>query len=162
MSTSGVSSGSSGIITSPSITTSGGLTSSSTLTNNGAGGQPQITGLASGINTNELIQAELAVKELPLTNLQDTITAMSTENAQLSTIQSSLYTSSLDAMGLGLPSLFFNSQTATSSDTSLVSATTTQNIGAVIGSTTLSVAALASASQATFSYTAPAAARRTP
>ena len=46
----------------------------------------------------------------------------------------------------------------TSSDTSLVSATTTQNIGAVIGSTTLSVAALASASQATFGYTAPASA----
>ena len=77
MSTSGVSSssGSSGIISGQTISTSGGLTSTSTLTNDGAGGQLQITGLASGINTNELIQAELAVKELPLTNMQDTITA---------------------------------------------------------------------------------------
>ncbi len=160
MSTSGVSSssGSSGIITGQTISSSGGLTSTSTLTNDGAGGQLQITGLASGINTNELIQAELAVKELPLTNLQDTISAMNTENSQLSTLQSSLQTVSLDALDLGEPSLFFQSQTVTSSDTSLVSATTTQNIGAVIGSTTLSVAALASASQATFSYTAPASA----
>ena len=157
MSTSGVSSnsGSSGIITGQTINSSGGLTSSSTLTNDGAGGQLQITGLASGINTNELIQAQLAVQELPLTNLQDTISAMNTENSQLSTIQTSLQTVSLDALSLGEPSLFFQSQTVTSSDTSLVSATPTQNIGAVIGSTTLSVAALASASQATFSYTAP-------
>lgn len=157
MSTSSVSgtTSSSGIITTPSITTSGGLTSTSTLTNDGAGGQLQITGLASGINTNELIQAQLAEDELPLTNLQDTISAMTTENSQLSTIQSALQTTSLDALDLGEPSLFFQSQTVTSSDTSLVTATAAQNIGAVIGSTTLSVARLASASQATFSYTAP-------
>lgn len=160
MSTSGVSSssGSSGIISGQTISSSGGLTSTSTLTNDGAGGQLQITGLASGINTNELIQAELAVKELPLTNLQDTITALNTENSQLSSIQSSLQTASLDALDLGEPSLFFQSQTVTSSDTSLVTATATQNIGAVIGSTTLSVAQLASASQATFGYTAPSSA----
>ncbi len=163
MSTSGVSgsSGSSGIITGQTISASGGLTSTSTLTNNGAGGQLQITGLASGINTNELIQAELAVKELPLTNLQDTITAMNAENQQLSSIQNSLETASLDALDLGEPSLFFQSQTVTSSDTSQVTAAATQNIGAVIGSTTLSVAQLASASQATFSYTAPSSASDT-
>ena len=158
MSTSGVSGtgGNSGIITGQTISTSGGLTSGSTLTNNGAGGQLQLTGLASGINTNELIQAELAVKELPLTNLQDTITAMNTENQQLSTIQTSLQTANFDALDLGLPSLFFKSQTVTSSDPTLVTAATAQNIGAVIGSTTISVARLASASQATFAYTAPA------
>jgi flagellar hook-associated protein 2 len=163
MSTSGVSSssGSSGILTSQTISTSGGLTTGSTLTNNGAGGQLQLTGLASGINTNQLIQAELAVKELPLTNLQDSITAMNTENEQLTTMQTSLSTAKFDALDLGLPSLFFQQQTATSSNASLVSATTAQNIGAVIGSTTVSVAQLASASQATFAYTAPASATDT-
>jgi len=161
MSTSGVSSSSSGIITGQTISTSGGLTSGSTLTNNGAGGQLQLTGLASGINTNELIQAELAVKELPLTNMQDTITALNTENSQLTAMQSSLSTVQFDALDLGEPSLFFQQQTVTSSDTSLVSATTSQNIGAVIGATTVSVAALASASQATFAYTAPASATDT-
>lgn len=156
MSTSSVSgSSSSDILTTPTIDTTGGLTTDSTLTNDGAGGQLQLTGLASGIDTNELIQAELAEDELPLTNIQDTITALDTENTTLSSIQSSIETTSLDALDLGEPSLFFQSQTVSSSDTSLVTATATQNIGAVIGSTTLSVANLASASQATFSYTAP-------
>jgi flagellar hook-associated protein 2 len=146
----------SGIITPQTISTSGGLSSGSTLTNNGAGGQLQLTGLASGINTNELIQAVLAQKELPLTNMQDTINALNTENSQLSSIQTAMQTVSLDALSLGEPSLFFQSQTVTSSDTSLVSATAGSNVGAVVGSTTVAVSQLASASQATFSYTAPA------
>jgi flagellar hook-associated protein 2 len=150
-----MSSSSTGVLTGTSITTSGGLTSGSTLTNSGAGGQLQLTGLASGINTNELIQAELAVKELPLTNMQDTITALNTENNTLKNIQGGIETASLDALDLGEPSLFFQSQTVSSSNASLVTATATQNLGAVIGSTTLSIARLASASQATFSYAAP-------
>jgi flagellar hook-associated protein 2 len=146
------------VITGTPITTSGGLTSGSTLTNSGSGGQLQLTGLASGINTNELIQAELAVKELPLTNIQNSVTALTHENSTLSNIQGGIETASLDALDLGEPSLFFQSQTVSSSDASLVTATATQNLGAVIGSTTLSVARLASASQATFSYAAPSAA----
>jgi flagellar hook-associated protein 2 len=159
MSTSGVSS--TGIISTGTIDTSGGLTSGSTLTNDGAGGQLQLTGLASGINTNELIQAELAVDEEPLTNIQASITAIKTEDATLSNIQGGVETASLDALDLGEPSLFFQSQTVSSSSPSLVTATATQNIGAVIGSTTLSVARLASASQATFSYAAPSGAADT-
>ncbi len=162
MSTSSVSGSSGSNVLSPStINASGGLTSGSTLTNSGAGGQLQITGLASGINTNELIQAELAIDEMPLTNIQDSITALNTENSTLSSMQSSIETTSLDALNLGEPSLFFQSQTVSSSDSSLVTATATQNIGAVIGSTTLSVARLASASQATFGYSAPAGAADT-
>lgn len=115
----------------------------------------QITGLASGINTNQLIQAELAMYEMPLTNIQDTINALNAKNSQLSSIQGSLQNVSFDALTLGEPSLFFQSQTVTSSNSALVSAATTQNVGAPIGSTTVAVSALASASQATFSYTAP-------
>jgi flagellar hook-associated protein 2 len=156
MSTSGVSStGSSsdttGLITGQSITSSGGLTSTSTLTNTGSGGQLQITGLASGINTDELIQAELAEQELPLINMQDTITSLQNENSTLSSIQTALQNVSLDAFDLGAPSLFFQTQTANSSDTNLISATTSQNLGAVIGSTTVAVTQLAGASQSTLS-----------
>jgi flagellar hook-associated protein 2 len=150
-----MSSSSTGILTGTSITTSGGLTSGSTLTNSGSGGQLQLTGLASGINTNELIQAELAVKELPLTNMQDTITALQHMNSTLTNVQGGIETASLDALDLGEPSLFFESQTVSSSSPTLVTASATQNLGAVIGSTTLSVARLASASQATFGYAAP-------
>jgi flagellar hook-associated protein 2 len=144
----------SGIITPQTISTSGGLTSGSTLTNNGAGGQLQLTGLGTGINTNQLIQAELAVKEMPLTNLQASITAMNTENQQLAAMQTSLQTTSFDSLDLSLPSLFFQKQTVTSSNPTLVTATAAANLGAVIGSTTVAVARLASASSATFGYTA--------
>jgi flagellar hook-associated protein 2 len=159
MSSSSVSSStssSSGIITPTTINSSGGLTTGSTLTNNGAGGQLQITGLASGINTNELIQAELAVKEEPLINMQDTITSLNEQNTQFTDMQTLLQTVSFDALDLSEPSLYFQSQTVSSSDTSLVSATASKNLGAVIGSTTVAVNQLASASQATFAYTAPA------
>src|ERR1700742_560850 len=150
MATSGVS-GSSGsnLLTQQSINTSGGLTSTSTLTNSGAGGQLQITGLASGINTNQLIQAELAVKELPLTNMQDTITSLQNENKTLSAMQTILENVSLDALDLSEPSLFFQSQTTSSSSPNLVTATPLGNIGAVIGSTTIEVSQLAGASQST-------------
>ena len=148
-------SSSSGIITPTTINTSGGLTTGSTLTNNGAGGQLQITGLASGINTNQLIQAELAVKEEPMINMQDTVTALGEQTTQLTDMQTLMQTTSFDALGLGLPSLFFQSQAVTSSDTSLVTATASKNLGAVIGSTTVAVSQLATASQATFAYTAP-------
>ena len=128
MSTSGISSSTtSSLLSEQAINTSGGLTSTSTLTNSGAGGQLQITGLASGINTNELIQAELAEKELPLTNMQDTITSLQNENSTLSAIQTALQTVSLDALDLGEPSLFFQAQTVTSSSPNLVTATTTGN-----------------------------------
>ena len=146
----------SGIITPSTISSSGGLTSNSTLTNNGAGGQLQITGLASGINTNQLIQAELAVKEEPMVNMQDTIKSLNEQNTQLSDMQTLLQSVSFDALDLSMPSLYFQSQTVTSSDPTLVSATTAKNVGAVIGSSTIAVNQLASASQATFAYTAPA------
>jgi flagellar hook-associated protein 2 len=142
--------------TSPvSINTSGGLTSSSTLTNNGATGALQITGLASGINTNELIQAELAEQEMPLTNMQAEISGLNTENQSLSTVQLALQNVSLDALDLGEPSLFFNVQNITSSDPTSVTAATTNGVGAVVGSSTISVSQLASAAQRTFDYTAP-------
>jgi flagellar capping protein FliD len=126
VSTSGVSSNISGLLSEQLIDESGGLTSGSTLTNGGAGGTLQLTGLASGINTTELIQAELAEQEAPLTNMEDEVTALGTENSALSTIQSQLQTVTGDALLLGEPSTFFPVQNITSSDSSLVSAATTR------------------------------------
>lgn len=140
------------------INTSGGLTSSSTLTNTGANGQLQITGLASGLNTNMIIQAELLQKEQPMQAINSELNGLQVENTSLSSIQSALRTVSLDAMSLGDPALFANVQTISSSDSSLVSAATTNGPGAVVGSSTISVSQLASASQRTFAYTTPTAA----
>lgn len=157
MSTTGIQGGS-GLITPVSINTSGGLTGGSTLTNSGAGGRLQLTGLASGINTTELIQAELAQREMPLENMQAEVSALNTENNTLSAIQTSLQTVSFDAEMMGEPSLFFPVQNINSSDSSLITATTTNGPGAPIGSTTLTVTALASAAESVYSWTAPASA----
>jgi flagellar hook-associated protein 2 len=152
MSTSGISSTSSGLLSSQLINESGGLTSGSTLTNSGAGGTLQLTGLASGINTTELIQAELAEQEMPLDNMEEEVSALNTESSSLSAIQSSLQTVSDDALLLGEPSTYFPVQNINSSDPSLVTAATTDGVGAVIGSTAFTVTALASAAQTTFDY----------
>lgn len=136
----------------PAVNSSGGLGSSgSLLTNDGATGNLQLTGLASGLNTNEIIQAELAVQELPLNNMEDEISAMNTENVTLSGFQTSLQNLSLDAWALGAPSLWFDVQNVSSSDTGLVTASTSNGVGAVIGSTEVTVSQLAGASQRTFS-----------
>jgi flagellar hook-associated protein 2 len=138
-----------------SIDTSGGLTSSSTLTNDGADGALQITGLASGINTNEIIQAELAEQEMPLEDMQSEISGMQTVNNQLTSFQTSLQNVSSDAQALGDPSLFFPTQSVTSSNSSLVTATSSGGVGSVIGSSTIEVSQLASAAQRTFNFTSP-------
>ncbi|HTW11264.1 MAG TPA: flagellar filament capping protein FliD, partial [Solirubrobacteraceae bacterium] len=162
MSTSGIGStsgtSSTGLITPVTIEESGGLSSGSTLTNTGSGGTPQIVGLASGINTTELIQAELAEQEEPLENIQAEISGLTTEDNTLSTIQTSLQTVSLDAELMGEPSLFFPTQSIASSNSDLVTAATTNGVGAPIGSNTITVTALASAATTTLDYTTPQAA----
>jgi flagellar hook-associated protein 2 len=139
------------------ITTSGGLTSSSTLTNQGAGGTLQITGLASGINTNQIIQAELALKLAPIEQMQSQIAGLTTQDNILQSLQSGLQLAQIDAQTLGSATMFFQSQTVTSSNSSVVSAVAGSRIGAVIGSSTIAVTQLASAAQRTFNFTSPSA-----
>ncbi len=131
-------------------------TSSGTLTNNGTA--LQITGLASGLNTNEIVEAELAEDEMPITNMQNQVSGLQTMNNTLTSIQSSLQTVSLDAQSLADPTLFSPTQSVASSDPSLVTAASTSGIGGVIGGTTVTVSQLASAAQRTFTFTSPSSA----
>lgn len=135
------------------ITSSTGLTSGSTLTN--STGTVQITGLASGINSTALIQAEMAVLELPMNNIESAITGLKTESSTLSSIQTQLQVTGLDAQVLAEPSTFFNVQTLSSSDSNLITAKTTNGVGAPVGSNTITVANLAAAAQTSFTYTPP-------
>ncbi len=137
------------------IDSSGGLTTNSTLTNSGASGALQITGLASGINTNEIIQAELAEQEAPMNNMESEITGMQSLDGQLTSVQSSLQLVLVDVQILGDASTFFPTQAVTSTDSSLVDATSTGGVGAVIGSSTVEVTGLAAAAQRTFAFTSP-------
>lgn len=156
MSSSGISStnNNTGLLSEQLLNESSGLGSGSTLTNSGSGSTTQIVGLASGINTTELIQAELAEQELPLENVQNEITALNTENSSLSSIQNALQAVSVDALALGEPSTYFPVQNVASSNTNAVTAATSNGVGAVIGATTITVTALASASQSDFTYAA--------
>jgi flagellar hook-associated protein 2 len=126
------------------------------LSSLGSNSPEQITGLASGLNTNQIVQELMSIQEQPVTALQNQVSGETAENSALTSIQSALQTLSTDAAALNDPSLFDTAQTVTSSDTTRVSAST--GTGAGIGGYQVSVSQLANSAQRTFSYTAPSAA----
>jgi len=117
------------------------------------GGATQVTGLASGLNTDQIITEEMAIYNQPLTQLQNQQTAVNAANTQLTTIQSALQTLATDAQALGNPSLFQTSQAVTSSDPTLVSGSTTS--GAAVGGYQVSVSQLANAASRTYTFATP-------
>jgi flagellar hook-associated protein 2 len=133
---------------SSSTSTSGGLNLSSL-----SGGGLQVTGLASGLDTNQIIQEEMAIYQQPVTNLQHQQTGLTATNKQLTSIQSELQTLSADALAVGDPTLFETQQAVTSSDTTRVQASSAT--GAGVGGYQVSVTQLANSAQATYGYTSP-------
>ncbi len=123
----------------------------------GTGSSLQITGLASGLNTDQIIQEEMAIYSQPVTNLQNHQKGLTAQNSALTSIQSELQTLVSDAQALGDPSLFAPTQTVTTSDPTRVTATTS-GTGAAIGGYQLSVTQLANSAQRTFTYGSPTAA----
>ena len=63
----------------------------------------QITGFASGLNTNQIIPEEMAIYQQPVTNLQNQVSHQKAMNTALGNIQSELQTLSADALALGDP-----------------------------------------------------------
>lgn len=123
------------------------------LSSLGSGSQ-QITGLASGLDTDQIITEEMAIYQQPVTNLQNQQSGLTATNTSLTSIQSALQTLATDAQALGNPSLFSTTQAVTSSDSTRVSAT--GSTGAGIGGYQVSVSQLANSAQRTFSYASPA------
>jgi flagellar hook-associated protein 2 len=121
-----------------------------------AGAPVNITGLASGLNTGEIISALLAVEREPITRLTNQETTLEGQHEQLESFQSSLNQLTFAAQELSSPTLFNNTQAVSSSDTSQVTATTTA--GAAIGGYELEVTQLANSAQRTFTFKSPAAA----
>jgi flagellar hook-associated protein 2 len=129
------------------------------LTSLGGGTPLQVTGLASGLDTNAIVQALMAAQQQQLTNLQNQQAGITALNTQLTSIQTALQKVAADAQALGSTSLFANTQTVTSTDSTTVGATlTSSSNGAVTGAYQVAVSALASASQRTYSFTSPASA----
>ncbi len=123
---------------------------------NSLGGATQITGLASGLNTDQIITEEMAIYNQPVIQLQNQETGLTTANTQLTSIQSALQTLAADAQALSDPSLFQSSQTVTSSDPTLVAGATTS--GAAVGGYQVSVSQLANAASRTYTFASPASA----
>lgn len=133
-------------------------TSSTSYNLGSLGGTNQITGLASGLNTDQIIQEEMAIYNQPVVNLQNQQKGLNAQNTALTSVQAELQTLESDAFALGNPSLFANQQTVTSTNSALVSATATSGSGAVVGGYQVAVNNLATSAQRTFTFTSPTAA----
>ncbi len=145
-------------ITSGTSSSSNQYASGSSLSSLGGNSGLQITGLASGLNTNAVVQALMAAQQQQVTNLQNQQSGITALNKQLTSIQTALQTVADDADALGNPSLFAKAQSITSTNSTLVSATANGKTGAVVGSYSIAVTQLASASQKTFTFSSPSSA----
>jgi flagellar hook-associated protein 2 len=102
--------------TNPLATLTGALdTSSSSGTTSG-------TGLGQGINVQQFVQYAVSDQEATITNLQNQQSTLSSENSEISTIQSGLTNLDNDANALSSTTGAFNAQTATSSNPDVLSA----------------------------------------
>jgi flagellar hook-associated protein 2 len=140
--------------TSSSSSSSGGLQLSSL----GSSTPLQITGLATGLDTNAIIQELMAIQQQPVIHLTNEQKGLQALNSNLQSIQSALQSVATNAQALADPTLFSPVQTVSSTNSALVSATAAANVGAVVGGYQINVTQLANPAQATFSFTSPTAA----
>jgi flagellar hook-associated protein 2 len=139
------------------ITTSSAATgfALSSLQNNS---QLQVTGLASGLNTNQIVQALISIAQQPITHLANQQSGLTATNQQLTSVQSALQQLVVNAKALSSPALFANAQTVTSNNPAVVGASANAGQGAVVGGYSVAVTSLATSAQKTFSFTSPSAA----
>ncbi|HEY7952129.1 MAG TPA: flagellar filament capping protein FliD [Solirubrobacteraceae bacterium] len=126
------------------------------ITGSSAGAPINITGLASGLNTNEIINALMAVERRPVAQLTNQQSTLQAQQTQLQQIQTALQQLSFSAADLSSPALFETSQTVTSSNPSQITALSTK--GAGVGGYEVNVTQLANSAQRTFTFTSPASA----
>ena len=104
-------------------------------------GPVSFSGLVSGLNTQSIISAEMAVYEQPLTNLQTEQSTINTQIADYQAINTQLLALQQSADALADPSAFNEAYSASSSNSSV--ATATVSSGTQTGSLTLAVDQLA-------------------
>jgi flagellar hook-associated protein 2 len=115
-----------------------------------------VGGLASGLDTNSIIQQLMAVEAAPRNKLQTQQTLAQATQTLLQGFQTQLQSLSSTLTDLRSPTLFTQTQQVDSSDTTKVIAVGTS--GAGIGGYQLDVSQLANSAQRTFSFTSPASA----
>lgn len=128
-----------------------------TSVGSGAGAPISFNGLASGLNTSEIISALLSVERAPITQLSNQRTTLEGQQSTLRSLQGELNELTFSAQELGSPLLFKSSQSAQSSEPGRVAAGVTT--GAAVGGYEVEVTQLANSSQRTFTFKSPAAAQ---
>lgn len=112
------------------------------------------SGLSSGLDTESIISALMAVEEAPRTRLTLNQTAANTRQQALSDVLSRMKSLRTAAQDLGSSLLWTESQRATSSDESKLTAKLTG--GAAPGGYALAVTQMATAAQSTYGFTSQA------
>lgn len=120
-----------------------------------SGAPLSVTGLASGLDTTEIIAALMSAEREPVTNMTAQENKLEGINSALQSAQSALQSLSFAVSEFALPSLFESSQTVTSSEPTRVSAAA--STGAAVGGYEVEVSKLATSSQRTFAFTSPTA-----
>lgn len=135
------------------MATSSTSTSGVNLSSLGSTSPLQITGLASGLDTNSIISELMSIASAPVTALQKQQTGLNALNTALTSVQSALNGVVTNARALSSVTLYQQTQSVTSSDSTLVSATNPNGLGAVVGGYQVAVTTMATAAQATYSFT---------
>lgn len=117
-------------------------------------GHISVSGLASGLNTSELISELMDVEREPVTHVSDEKAKLQAQQTALQNVQTSLQALANLASEFSLPSLFESSQSVTSSEPTRVAAATTS--GAGVGGYEVEVTQLANSAQRTYTFTSPA------
>jgi flagellar hook-associated protein 2 len=115
-----------------------------------------VTGLASGLDTNQLVSQLMAIERQPRDRLAAQQTLVAATKSLLQGFQTQLQSVSDATLALRSPTLFTQSQSVDSSDPTRVLASTAT--GAGVGGYQVAVTQLANAAQRIFSFTSPAAA----
>lgn len=113
-----------------------------------------VGGLASGLDTNSIIDQLMAIERQPRAKLQTQQVLAQARQSLLQDFQSRLRALESAAQDLRSPALFAQTQTVASSDPTKVVATTAS--GAGVGGYQVEVSQLANAAQRTYSFTSPA------
>jgi flagellar hook-associated protein 2 len=136
---------------STSITTS----SSGTLTSLTGSSTLQLTGLSSGIDTDQVIEELMEAKEQPMVQLQGKVSQMTAQDTELTTLANELDVVANDADAMLDPSLYHQTQTVSSTNSTAIGAALTSGNGAVEGGYQVEVTQLAQSAQRTFDFTSP-------
>ena len=113
----------------------------------------KISGLGSGLKTEEIINAIIGSERQPVVRLTEEEAIQAAQERTLRSLQGSLQQLSFSAGELSSPTLFATNQAATSSEPAKVSATVSS--GAGVGGYEVNVTKLANSAQRTFTFKSP-------